>query len=81
MRIPPCGMPGHCPTASVPVRVIWQLERDTSHIPAVLEYPRVSPLGIDQGIWIASQECSHDWFAKSSLPYCRYGVGHCLAGR
>ena len=34
----PCGMPCHCLPARVPVRIMWQLEKDTSHIPADLEY-------------------------------------------
>ena len=40
--------------ASVPVRVMWQLGRDTSHVPAGLEYPTGVRLGIDQGF-------SHVW--------------------
>ena len=30
--------------AGVPIWVMWQLGRDTSHVPAGLEYPRVGSL-------------------------------------
>ena len=30
--------------AGVPIQVMWQLGRDTSHVPAGLEYPRVGSL-------------------------------------
>ena len=33
--------------AGVPIRVMWQLGRYTSHIPAGLEYPRSGQLDID----------------------------------
>ena len=69
------------PPDSVPVRIMWQLEWDTSRIPAGLEYFRGVRMGIDQGVWFVSLECWHDELANSSLPYCRYGVGYCLAGR
>ena len=51
---------------------MWQLGRDTSHVPAVLEYPRGGRLEMDRGpkgqsgVW-------HDHDATNSLPYCRYG--------
>ena len=30
---------------------------------------------------MASLECRNDQLANSPLPYCMYGVGHCLDGR
>ena len=32
-------------SAGVPVQVMWQLERDTSHVPAGLEHPRGVSIG------------------------------------
>ena len=42
-------------------REMWQRERDTSRVPAGLEYPGGVRLGIDQGIWMASLDLRHDW--------------------
>ena len=36
--------------AGVQSRVMWQLERDTSHVPASLEYPKGGRLEIDQDL-------------------------------
>ena len=58
--------------------VIWQLGKDTSHIPSSLEYPRDVRLGIYPGIWMAILQCWHDHYnrlANTSLPYCRYWSG------
>ena len=79
----PCGICFHveCHPASVPVQVMWQLGRDTSHVPAGLQYPRGFRLGRDQGIWMASQICLHDRFANGSFSHGRYVVRHCLAGK
>ena len=64
--------------AGVPVKVMWQLGRDTSHVPACLEYSRAVRLEIDQGIWVASLVRWHN-LTNTSLSYCRHGVGRCLA--
>ena len=52
----------------------------TRHVPVSLGYPGGVRLRTDQGIWMVSLECQHDQPANSALPYCRYGVGSCLAG-
>ena len=64
--------------AGVSVLVMWQLGSNTSLIPAGIEDPR----GVR---YEAARNRGSGWpvlsVDNSSLPYCRYGVGHCLAGR
>ena len=60
--------------ADVPIPVMWQLERDTSHVPAGLDYPRGGRLEMDQDPEGQSRE-----YDKQFLPYSRYG--HCRTGR
>ena len=43
--------------AGVTVQVMWQLRRDTNHVPVYLEYSRGVRLGIDKGFLMASLEC------------------------
>ena len=47
---------------------MWQLGRDTIHVPAGLDYPRGGRLVIDQDP--VGQTRGYD---KQFLPYCRYG--------
>ena len=66
--------------AGVSIQVMWQLERDTSHVAAGLEYPRVGSLKyprVGDWRWIPTRRpgkwVCHDQLANRFLLYCRYG--------
>ena len=60
---------------------MWQLGRDTSHVPAGLDCPRGGRLEIDQDPEGQSRGYMYD---KQFLPYCRYrgivltGIENCF---
>ena len=62
----------------VPVRVMWQLGSNTSPVPAGIEDPRGVRL---EAAWNRGSEWPVLSVDNSSWPYCRYGVGYCLARR
>ena len=74
LRVFLCGMPCQCSTIRHYSSVMWQLERDTSHVLIGLEYPKGIRLGIDQG---------YGWpiYSVGMTSFCSYGIGYCLAGR
>ena len=50
----------------VPIWEMWQLGRDTSHVPASLEYPRGGRLEMDQDP--ESQSWGYDMISLQTIP-------------
>ena len=58
---------------------MWQLGRDTSHVPVGLEYPRGGQLEMDRDP--EGQARGYDMTSLQTVPCHIAGMVHCLTGR
>ena len=80
MCISPCGMSSYCSPPSIPIRVMWQLEWDTSHIRSGLEYLKRCLIGDRSGDMDGQSSVDMTGFQTVFCHVAGMGLGS-LAGR
>ena len=80
MCTPPVECNGIVQPAGVPIWVMWQLRRDTSHVSVGLEYPRGGPLKMNRQ-HPQGQSCGSDMTNLQTGPCHIADMGNYLAGR